>query len=59
MSKQSKLRKSRDQWKEKAGQRADDNRYFRKELARVKDERDQLKKSQKNEYAAKEIGTQE
>ena len=45
MSQQSKLKKSRDQWKEKASKRADDNRYLRKELARIKDERDQLKKN--------------
>ena len=45
MSQQSKLKQSRDQWKEKAGKRADDNRYLRKELARIKDERDQLKKN--------------
>ena len=48
MSKQSKLKQSRDQWKEKAGERADDNRYLRKELARIRKERDQLKKSQEN-----------
>ena len=44
MSSQSKLRQSRERWKLKASTRADDNRYLRKELARVKNERDQLKK---------------
>lgn len=44
MSSQSKLRQSREQWKLKASTRADDNRYLRKELARVKNEREQLKK---------------
>ena len=47
MSSQSKLRQSRDRWKLKASARADDNRYLRKELARVKNEREQLKKSLK------------
>ena len=40
MSQRSKLRHSREQWKHKARQRGDDNRYLRKELARVKQERD-------------------
>ncbi len=40
MSQRSKLRHSREQWKHKARQRADDNRYLRKELARIKRERD-------------------
>jgi len=44
MSSQSKLRQSRERWKLKASARADDNRYLRKELARVKNEREQLKK---------------
>ena len=47
MSSQSKLRQSREQWKLKASTRADDNRYLRKELARVKNEREQLKKKLK------------
>ncbi len=47
MSSQSKLRQSREQWKLKASVRADDNRYLRKELARVKNERDQFKKKLK------------
>ncbi len=47
MSSHSKLRQSREQWKRKASARADDNRYLRKELARAKNERDQLKKKLK------------
>jgi hypothetical protein len=39
----SKIRKSRNQWKHKAIQRGDDNRYLRKELARIKYERDRYK----------------
>lgn len=45
MSQRSKLRHSRAQWKHKARQRGDDNRYLRKELARVKRERDQHKQA--------------
>jgi hypothetical protein len=40
MSQLSKLRQSRTQWKHKATQRADQHRYQRKQLARVKHERD-------------------
>jgi hypothetical protein len=40
MSQLSKVRQSRQQWKHKATQRADENRYQRKQLARVKHERD-------------------
>ena len=40
MSQLSKVRHSRTQWKHKATQRADQNRYQRKQLARVKRERD-------------------
>jgi hypothetical protein len=40
MSQLSKVRQSRTQWKHKAAQRANDNRYLRKQLARVKHERD-------------------
>ena len=47
MSSQSKLKQSRERWKLKASTRADDNRYLRKELARVKNEREQLKKKLK------------
>ncbi len=40
MSQQSKLRQSREQWKRKAKERAEHNRYLRKELARIRQERD-------------------
>ena len=43
MSSQSKLRQSRARWKSKAGGRAQENRYLRKELSRVKKERDRFK----------------
>ncbi len=43
MSQLSKVNHSRRQWKGKAAQRGDDNRYLRKQLARVKAERDQVK----------------
>src|SRR6266478_1015765 len=42
MSQQSKLRHSREQWKRKATERAEQNRYLRKELARIKKERDRF-----------------
>jgi hypothetical protein len=45
MSQRSKLQHSREQWKHKARQRADDNRYLRKELARIKQERDHHKQA--------------
>ena len=41
MSQFSKVNRSRRQWKDKAKQRGDDNRSLRKQLARVKAERDQ------------------
>ena len=40
MSQLSKVRHSRHQWQHKATQRADQNRYGRKQLARVTPERD-------------------
>jgi hypothetical protein len=40
MSQWSKVRQSRTQWKHKATQRADQNRYQRKQLARITRERD-------------------
>ncbi len=43
MSSQSKLRQSRARWKSKAGARAQENRNLRKELRRVKKERDRFK----------------
>ena len=36
----SKVNQSRQRWKQKATSRADDNRYVRKELERLKRERD-------------------
>ena len=45
MSQLSKVNHSRHQWKGKATQRGDDNRYLRKQLARVKAERDQAKQA--------------
>jgi hypothetical protein len=44
MSQLSKIRQSRNQWKRKASQRATDNRYLRRELARAKRERDEHKR---------------
>ncbi len=43
MSSASKLKQSRAQWKHKASGRGDDKRYLRKELRRVKTERDTYK----------------
>lgn len=43
MSQQSKLRQSRYQWKQKAKERAEHNRYLRKELERLRKERDHAK----------------
>jgi hypothetical protein len=39
MSQLSKVKQGRKQWKDKARQRGDQNRYLRKELARIKAER--------------------
>jgi hypothetical protein len=47
MSQYSKVNHSRKQWKGKAVQRGDDNRYLRKQLARVKAERDRAKQTLK------------
>ena len=44
MSQVSKLKQSRNQWKKKAVERADENRYLRKRLAGLKKERDSLRK---------------
>jgi hypothetical protein len=49
MSQLSKLRQSRTQWKHKATQRAKQNRYQRKQLARVKHERDRTATSLKGQ----------
>jgi hypothetical protein len=43
MSQQSKLKPSREPWKRKATERAEHNRYRRKELARIRQERDRLR----------------
>jgi hypothetical protein len=45
MSQQSKLRHSRQQWKQKAKERAEQNRYLRKELERLRKERDRAKQA--------------
>ena len=45
MSQQSKLRQSRQQWKQKAKERAAHNRYLRKELERLRKERDRAKQA--------------
>jgi hypothetical protein len=47
MSQLSKVKHSRYQWKSKAQQRGDDNRYLRKQLARVKAQRHQAKQALK------------
>ncbi len=47
MSSQSKLRQSRACWKGKAGARGQENRYLRKELIRIKQERDRFKREAK------------
>jgi hypothetical protein len=45
MSQQFKLRQSRPQWKHKAKERADQNRYLRKALERLRHERDRAKQA--------------
>lgn len=47
MSQQSKLRPSRQQWKQKAKERAEPNRYLRKELERIRKERDHAQQALK------------
>ena len=56
MSSPYKVKQSRQQWKQKATSRADDNRYLRKELQRVKRERDAYKKRAKQAEA--DLGAQ-
>ena len=51
MSQLSKVRQSRHQWQHKATQRADQNRYGRKQLARVKHERDRATTARKEAQA--------
>lgn len=48
MSQQSRYKRSRNQWRYKASRRASENRYMRKELRRVKIERDRFKKELKD-----------
>ncbi|MBF0585107.1 MAG: hypothetical protein HQL80_12855 [Magnetococcales bacterium] len=43
MSQQSKFKASRDKWRSKASVRAIDNSYLRKQLIRIKAERDQYR----------------
>jgi len=50
MSQQSKLRQSRHQWKQKAKERAEHNRYLRKELERIRNERDRTKQALKEAH---------
>jgi hypothetical protein len=47
MSQQSKLKQSRQKWKQKAQERAEHNRYLRKELERMRQERDRAKQALK------------
>lgn len=51
MSSAYKVKQSRQRWKRKATRRADDNRYLRKELERLKRERDAYKKRAKQAEA--------
>lgn len=51
MSATSKIKHSRQRWKQKATRRADDNRYLRKELERLKRERDAYKQRAKQAEA--------
>lgn len=56
MSSPYKIKQSRLRWKQKATSRADDNRYVRKELERLKRERDAYKKRAKQAEA--QLGAQ-
>ena len=51
MSEKWKLTQSRDEWKEKAIKRGEEARELRKEVARIKAERDQFKKEVKEANA--------
>jgi hypothetical protein len=51
MSQLSKVKHSRNQWKAKAKQRSDHNRYLRQQLARLKAERAQAKQALKETQA--------
>jgi hypothetical protein len=50
MSQLSKIKHGRTQWKAKATQRSDDNRYLRKQLTRLKAERDRAKQALKDAH---------
>jgi hypothetical protein len=52
MSQLAKVTHSRNQWKRKAKERGDQDRYLRKQLARVKAERDQAKQALKAAHAS-------
>jgi hypothetical protein len=47
MSQQAKLKQSRQTWKQKAKERAEQNRYLRKEIERIRQERDRAKQALK------------
>jgi hypothetical protein len=51
MSQLSQVNHSRNQWKSKAKQRGDDNRYLRKQIARLKAERNRAKQELKDTQA--------
>ncbi|MGD9687867.1 MAG: hypothetical protein AB7U43_12945 [Desulfobacter sp.] len=51
MSPETRYKRSRDNWKQKAASRAEKNRYQSKELTRVKAERDKFKKELKDSRA--------
>jgi len=51
MSQLSKVRQSRTQWKHKATQRANQNRYQRKQLARAKHEQNRTAHALKEAHA--------
>ena len=54
MSQLTKIKYSRNQWKCKAKERGDADRYLRKQLTRVKSERDQAKQALKEARRALE-----
>jgi hypothetical protein len=51
MSQRARYKRSRDEWKCKAGERAEDCRYLRKELRRVKEDRSRFKNEAKEAKA--------
>ena len=51
MSEKWKLTQSRDEWKQKAIKRGEEARELRKEIARIKEERDQFKEEAKTTKA--------